>query len=264
MGTASTVITDGPRARAASALVLCVVTLTLGGVLRAQPLEENRDALSHEFYFTRGVYSSVADSDPWGPRWAIDFPEADRHFLVALRRLSTVDAYPLDNALRIGRETVRTYPFLYVVEAGALDLDEEDAKALGEYLLAGGFLMIDDFWGTWAWDNLSAQLKQIFPRRAVVDLPLEHPVFHSFYDIQELLQVPNVALAGSGRTHEYDGRIPRVRGVLDDQGRLMVLINWNTDLGDAWEWADDPGYPLRYSNFAYQLGINIVIYGMSY
>jgi hypothetical protein len=234
------------------------------GIEAADADPGERLALPHEFYFTRGIYHSTADSDPWGARWAIDFPEADQHFLVALRRLSAVDAFPGDNAREITGPPLRDYPFLYVVEAGALDLDDTQARSLAEYLLAGGFMMIDDFWGTWAWDNLTRQLERIFPGRTVVDVPLDHPVFHSFYDINELLQVPNVALAGTGRTHEYDGRVPHTRGVFDDHGRLMVLINWNTDLGDAWEWADNPDYPLRYSNFAYQMGINIVIYGMSY
>lgn len=244
---------------------LAMTLLAAGSPAGAQvPLGDPGQAMSHEFYFTRGMYSSVADSDPWGARWAIDFPEADRHFLVALRRLSTVDAYPFDNAQAIDDEAVRTYPFLYLVEAGALDLTEGGVEALRNYLLAGGFMMVDDFWGTWAWDNLEGQIERIFPQRAIVDVPLNHPVFHSFYDIEKLLQVPNVALAGTGRTHEYDGHVPHARGIFDDQGRLMLLINWNTDLGDAWEWADNPDYPLQYSNFAYQMGINIVIYSMSY
>lgn len=228
------------------------------------PLNDLEPAPPHEFYFTRGVYQSIADGDAWGPRWAIDFPEADRHFLVALKRLSIVDAYPQDNALPLDGEVMRDHPFVYVVEAGALDLDQRAGAALRDYLLAGGFMVIDDFWGSWALENLSLQMQRLFPNRPIVEIPLSHPVFHAFYDISTLLQVPNVALAGGERTHEYDGRVPHVRGIFDERGRLMVLINWNTDLGDAWEWADDPGYPLRYSNFAYKLGINIVIYAMSY
>jgi hypothetical protein len=108
----------------------------------------------------------------------------------------------------------------------------------------------------------------VFPDREIVELPMEHPVFHAFYDVTEILQVPNVyqgsMVASGGPTHEYDGYVPHVRGIFDDDGRLMVLINWNTDLGDAWEWADDPSYPLKFSTFAFEIGINFVIYGMSY
>lgn len=232
------------------------------GAQDAQPAA--RHPLGHEFYFTRGVYSSSVDNDPWGPRWAIDYPEADQHFLVALARLTGIDAYATHNAQPLGGRSLREFPFVYVVEAGALQLSGDERTALREYLLAGGFMMVDDFWGTWAWDNLVAQLELVLPGHPIRDVPLDHPLFHSFYDIDELLQVPNVALAGTGRTHEYDGHVPHARGIFDARGRLMVLINWNTDLGDAWEWADDADYPLHFSSYAYKLGINIVIYAISY
>ena len=220
--------------------------------------------LGHEFYFTRGIYSSTVDHDAWGPRWAIDYPEADQHFLDALERLTGIDAYALDNPQPLGEGTLRDFPFVYVVEAGALQLSDEERAALRAYLLAGGFMMVDDFWGTQAWNNLAAQLDLLLPGHAIRDIALDHPIFHAFYDIDELLQVPNVAQAASGRTHEYDGYVPFARGIFDQHGRLMVLINWNTDLGDAWEWADSPDYPLHFSNYAFRLGVNIVIYSMSY
>ena len=229
--------------------------------------EQDRDRghpRGHEFYFTRGIYTGINDGDDWGPRWAIDFPEADQHFLTALRRLTGVDAYAEENALPIGGEVIREFPFIYVVEAGALKLSAAEQAALRDYLLSGGLLVIDDFWGTWAWNNLVAQMRQVLPGRQFRDVPMDHPIFHSYYDIDALVQVPNVALANGPRTHEYDGYVPQARGLFDDGGRLMVLVNWNTDLGDAWEWADDAHYPLHFSNYAYRLGINIVIYAMSY
>ncbi len=129
-------------------------------------------------------------------------------------------------------------------------------------------MVIDDFWGTWAWENLVREMRRVFPDREIVDVPMEHPVFHAFYDVTEILQVPNVyqgsMYASGGPTHEYDGYVPHVRGIFDEDGRLVVLINWNTDLGDAWEWADDPYYPLKFSTFAFEMGINFVIYGMTY
>ena len=97
-----------------------------------------------------------------------------------------------------------------------------------------------------------------------MEVPLDHPVFHAFYDIDEVLQIPNVYQASEGLTYEYDGRVPHVRGIFDDEGRLMVIINHNMDLGDAWEWADHPNYPLRFSTFAYEMGINAVVYAMTY
>jgi hypothetical protein len=125
-------------------------------------------------------------------------------------------------------------------------------------------MVVDDFWGTAAWRNFETEMARVFPDRPIVDVPLDHPVFHAYYDVAEVIQVPNVYQASGGPTHEYDGYVPRVRGIFDDEGRLMVLVNWNTDLGDAWEWADSPDYPLRFSTYAYELGINFVIYAMSY
>jgi hypothetical protein len=107
-------------------------------------------------------------------------------------------------------------------------------------------------------------MAKVFPGRPIVEVPPEHPVFHAFYEVDAVIQVPNVYRAVHGPTHEYDGIVPHVRGIFDDEGRLMVLVNWNTDLGDAWEWADHPDYPLRYSTYAYQMGINFVIYAMSH
>lgn len=232
--------------------------------LEPEDEREHEHPRRHEFYFTRGIYSGVNDGDDWGPRWAIDYPAADQHFLTALRRLSGVDAYPNENALPLGGADIREFPFIYVVEAGALNLNEDERQELHDYLVSGGFLVVDDFWGTWAWKTLVGQMQRVFPNRAFQDVPLDHPLFHAYFDIDKLVQVPNVALAQGSKTYEYDGFVPQARGIFDDNGRLMVLVNWNTDLGDAWEWADSVNYPLHYSNYAYQLGINIVIYAMTY
>ncbi len=216
----------------------------------------------HAFYFTRGIYGGSLGEEDWGPRWAVDYPKADQQFLVALKRLTLVDAPDSEHAMRLDSDALRDYPFVYILEVGSLTLDERQAKALRDYLLAGGFLVIDDFWGDWDWDNLVHQMEKVFPEYPIVDIPLEHPVFHVFYDIDDILQVPNVHQASGGPTWERGGKIPRVRGIFDDSGRLLALINWNTDLGDAWEWADDPNYPLRYSTYAFEIGINFVIYSM--
>ena len=221
-----------------------------------------------EFFFTRGIYSGGSGNEDWGARWAVDYPKAELQFLTALRRLSVVDAYDSENALALDDPRLRRFPFLYILEVGYMSLSEAEVVALRDYLLAGGFLVIDDFWGTWAWQNFESEISRVLPGRAIVEIPREHPVFHVFYDIDEILQVPNVYQAGfvsaGGPTHEYDGYVTHVRGIFDDDGRLMVLINWNTDLGDAWEWADDPNYPLKFSTFAFEMGINFVIYAMSH
>lgn len=237
----------------------------LGGSARS--LAAPRVKSPHEFFFTRGIYSG-GDNEEWGPRWAIDYPKAEQQFLVALRRLSVIDAYEAENAIALDDPELRRFPFLYMLEVGSMALSEGEVEGLRAYLEAGGFAVIDDFWGTWAWANFEAEMRRVFPERPIVEVPPEHPVFHIFYDIGEIVQVPNLRqgwyAASGGPTHEYDGYVPHVRGIFDDDGRLMMLINWNTDMGDAWEWADDPHYPLRFSTYAFEMGINFVIYAMTY
>lgn len=217
-----------------------------------------------EFYFTRAVYSSG------GRRfrrqaWATDYPKADRQFLTVLTRLIDIDAYESENAIRLDDPELRRFPFLYALEVGDMALTDEELVGLRSYLDAGGFLMIDDFWGSWQWQNFEMEMQRLFPDRPIVDIPLDHPVFHMVYDIPEIVQVPAVNRAwDGGPTWEQDGYVPAVRGIFDDDGRLIVGINWNTDLGDAWEWAEDPYYPLKYSTFAFEMGVNFVVYAMSH
>jgi len=216
-----------------------------------------------DFYFTRAIYSG------YGYRrmgsWAIDFPKADRQFLWGLRRLTNIDAYEAENAVRLTDPDLRTFPFLYALEVGRMSLTEPEVEALRSYLLAGGFLMIDDFWGTYEWQNFEYEIRRVLPEHPIVEVAMDHPLFSTFYAIDELLQVPSVRVARyGGVTWERDGYVPHVRGIFDDTGRLLVVINWNTDLGDAWEWAEDPYYPLPYSTFAYQLAVNTIIYALSH
>ena len=146
-----------------------------------------------------------------------------------------------------------------------MSLSQPEVEGLRSYLLAGGFLVIDDFWGTQEWANFEYEIRQVLPGYEIVDLPIEHNIFTTFYEIDEIIQVPNVGNGvRGGPTWERDGFIPMVKGIHDDDGRLMVVINWNTDLGDAWEWADDPYYPLKYSLYAYEMGVNFIVYAMSH
>ena len=214
----------------------------------------------HEFYFTRAIYSSG-----WGyGRWAVDYPKADRQFMTIVNRLIDVDGSPNENAIRLDDPEIRKYPFLYALEVGDIALSPAEVTGLRNYLLAGGFLVIDDFWGSWQWANFEQQIRQVFPEHPIIEVPLDHPVFNTVYRISEVLQVPAYGNYWGGRTWEQDGFEAHVRGIFDDKGRLMVLINWNTDLGDAWEWAERPEYPLKFSTFAVEMGINFIAYAMSH
>lgn len=225
----------------------------------------------HEFYFTRAIFSDWRGGGPFGYRgsWSTDYPDADEHFVSVARRLVKVDAYERPNAVSLADPDLRRFPFLYALEVGYMSLSEPEVRGLRDYLAAGGFLVIDDFWGTREWANFEHEISRVLPGRPIVDVPLDHTLFRIFYNIEEILQVPGIRNAyavsrGFGATHERDGYVPHVRGIFDDDGRLMVVINWNTDLGDAWEHADDPWYPLRYSTFAFELGMNMLLYGMTH
>jgi hypothetical protein len=219
----------------------------------------------HAFYFTRGMYTDWRGGfGRFGRAWATDYPKADQQFLTVLRRLTNLDAYASEHAMALDDPELRRYPFLYMLEVGYMDLRAPEVEGLRNYLLAGGFLFIDDFWGTREWQNFEEQMRRVLPEHPIRELPLEHPIFRTFYEIREILQVPAIGNIRRGRTWEQDGYEPAVRGIFDERGRLLVMINWNTDIGDAWEWAEQPDYPLKYSTFAYQMGVNAIVYAMSH
>lgn len=225
----------------------------------------------HEYYFTRAIYSSGGGSlrsfgRRGGGSWSTDYPKADEQFMVMVDHLfgGILDLYPRSNAVGLAEPQIRQYPFLYALEVGRMGMSDAEVTGLRDYLNAGGFLVIDDFWGSWEWANFEREISRVLPGRPIVELGMDHPIFHTFYDIEEVLQVPQVdrGIRG-GATHEQDGYTPYVLGIFDDHDRLMVVINWNTDLGDAWEWAENPYYPLKFSRFAAEMGINMIVYAMS-
>ena len=212
----------------------------------------------------RSVYTGLG---PWGyyKSWATDWPKADRQFLLGLKRLTTIDVSLQERTLLLTDPAIFQYPFVYSVEVGHWSLTEPEVTSLREYLLRGGFLFCDDFWGTWEWQNFRQNIERVLPGCRIEEVPPDHALFHSYYDIPKIVQTPNVGNAlYRDETHEQDGYEPHCRGIFGDDGRLMVVINWNTDLGDAWEWADLPGYPARYSTYAYEVGINAIVYAMTH
>ena len=231
------------------------------GGLQANPQESERDA--REFFFTRAIYSDGGRRF-FGGSWATDYPKADRQFLTIIDRLVDLDAYEGENAVRLDDPELRKFPFLYALEVGYMYMTEPEVKGLREYLLAGGFLMIDDFWGTREWANFEREIKRVLPEYPIVEVPLEHPVFNTVYNIEEVVQVPNISRAQGGPTWQRDGVVPHVRGIFDEDDRLLVIINWNTDIGDAWEWAESPYYPLKYSTYAIEITVNVIVYAMSH
>ena len=240
---------------------------TAGEAGIAGAAQQGRPLPMHEFYFTRVAYSGGGGGfRRWRRQsWATDYPKSDRQFLIVAERLTGLDMFMEEHPRRLTDEHLNRFPFLYALEVGGMSMTPEEATALREFLLRGGFLVVDDFWGTYEWEIFEYEMQKVLPEYPIVDVPLEHEIFHTFYDIDEIVQVPNVNNGRrGGATWERDGYEPFVKGIFDEEGRLMVIINWNTDLGDAWEWAEDPYYPLRYSTYAIQMGVNFIVYAMSH
>lgn len=219
-----------------------------------------------EFHFTRGIYSSGGGGGFYGRRrgrgaWCTDHPKAEEQFLGVLDRLTGIDAHPWGNAISLTDPDLRRHPILYMLEVGYMGMTEAEVEGLRSYLLAGGFLIIDDFWGSREWYNFQEEMLRVFPEYSIVEIPADHQVYRTYYQVDTVLQVP--AVGNVWRTSEQDGYVAQNFGIFDEEGRLMVAINWNTDLGDAWEWMEQPHYPLRFSTYAYQMGVNYIIYGMS-
>src|SRR5215831_8584189 len=205
----------------------------------------------NEYTFARLVYSGGLG----GHNWTTDSPAADIHLAAGIKRLTNLDVRESPFYIPLTSKEIFRYPFLYAVEVGFVQFSREEANTLREYLLRGGFFVVDDFHGTLEWANFEEQIRKVFPNCKIEEVPVSHPIFHCFFDVDELFQIPGAQFIYSGRTYENDGYVPHFRGIFDDTGRIMVMINFNSDLGDAWEWADSPYYPERYTSAAYRLGI---------
>jgi hypothetical protein len=225
-----------------------------------------------EFTFVRTIYQSPVRG--YGRRgygyssgtWTTDYPEADNNFIVGLREWAgtNLKIAPKPEALEILDDRIFDYPILYIVEPGFMELSNEQAARLREYIMRGGFIFLDDFWGEYEWQNVQEQFHRIVPEYEIKDLPLSHPLFHAYLDVEEVVQVPNVYNAQRGITSEKGGVVPHYMGIENKNGRLVAFIARNCDLGDAWEWINDPAYPVKYGLPAYKVGINVVIYAMSH
>ena len=219
---------------------------------------------TNEFHFTRMYYPGNSYDRGWrGGSWTTDYPEAEVHFTMGVGRLTRVDIGQA-RMLKLADDTIFNYPWLYAVEVGRWYLDETDAARLREYLNRGGFLMVDDFHGTLQWASFMESMQRVFPDRPVVEISDQHEVFHVLYDLDQRIQIPGIAALARGRTYEQDGVQPHWRGIYDDTGRLVVAINFNMDLGDAWEHADNPSYPEAMTTLAYRFAVNYVVYSMTH
>ena len=215
------------------------------------------------FTFVRVEYSSYGR---WG-KWATDYPDSDLNFSYRLQELTSLKVDPNGKTLKLTDDELFDHPFMYMIEPGEMYLEESEVLNLRKYLLNGGFLMVDDFWGRSEYQNFYEQIKRVFPEREPIELPLEHEIFQCVYQLEEKPQIPSIHAFWNGyRSERYDAETAHYKGIFDDNERMMVIICHNTDLGDGWEREGlDSAYFHQYSEkWSYPLGINIVTYAMTH
>jgi hypothetical protein len=213
-------------------------------------------------FITEGTH---IQQDFYGEPWYIDAPAAEQNLS---RRVKTATAIQVEDPIVLPLDDPRLfeYPWIYFVEPGNLKMLDSDVPILREFLLRGGHAYFDDFHGAFEWDNLVKELKRVFPDREIVEVPKDHPVFSCFYKIDSYPQVAGLGSFLAGRSWEKGGFVPHLRTILDDNGRPMMFINWNTDMGDGWEWSNAEEYPgyLKYTAMAYRMGINEIVYALTH
>jgi hypothetical protein len=197
--------------------------------------------------------------------WTQDYPRADRHFAAALRRLTRTHVRSVEQPVNLDDEDdVYNWPWLAAGEMGDWKLTDSQASSLREYLLRGGFLMLDDFWGPQEWDRFEESMKAVFPDRQIVDIDGSDAIFHVVYDLDDRYQVLGQWALGGRQRYRSAGTVAHWMGIYDDRNRIMVAICFNSDVGDSWEWADDPQYPEKYSAMGIRIGVNYAVYAMTH
>jgi len=239
------------------------------GILSGETGQEPPDA---EFHFLRVEYRDNSSSrrrfGGWNRGWwRQDWPEADVHFTQGIRRLTRIDTGD-GRHLPLTDDRIFEYPWIYATQTGYWDLSKAETDRLGEFLRRGGFLVVDDFYGQDDWDRFAASMERTLPGEPILELEPDHPMMHVLYDINERTQIPglrHLRRGGDGGVVVIQqGTGPHWRSIEDGHGRMVVAINFQMDVGDAWEHADLAEYPEPMTGLAYRLGINYIIYSMTH
>lgn len=223
------------------------------------------------FTFVRIQYESYG-SFGWWSRWDNDFPDGDWNFSFRLQEMTSLQVAPMSKVLRLTDPDLVDHPFVYMAGVGKIILSDLEQKAFREYLLNGGFVMMDDFWSKESIDNVKMEMRGVFPDIEPVELTIDHPIFHNVYDLKKLPQVVDIRTWREGylyeHRHGYSGgdERPHFWAYFDRHGRMMALLCHNNDLGDGWEReGEDHEYFLRFSEkMSYPIGINILTYALTH
>jgi Domain of unknown function (DUF4159) len=245
------------------------------GGYQSAPRRPNAQSFTGDFTFCRIAYQQA--SDGIGGSWGVDYPRADQNLSIRLSELSKTpvnfDASHEPNYYVVTMTDPELFscPFVMITEVGSTYIGPEEARSLKSYLLKGGFLWADDFWGEYAWEHWESELRKVLPAAEypIVDLPLTHSMFHTLFDVNRIPQIPSINFWGGpgGSTSERgaDSAVPHGRAILDNKGRVMVFITHNTDFGDAYEReGDDPAYFYTFSVDGYAIGIDTILYAMTH
>lgn len=226
------------------------------------------------FIFCRAAFRNNPSGD--GGNWAVDYPQADTNFPFRLSQLTRIwiqltEGEPEHVVVRLTDPELFECPFVMMTEVGSIYLDPTEVARLREYLLKGGFLWVDDFWGNYAWQVWASEIAKVLSpgEYPTIDLPLTHEIFHTLYNVQKFPQITSIGFwfNSGGQTSERGAETvdPHARAILDKNGRIMVLISHNTDFGDAFEReGDNVEYFHRFAVDGYSFGINALIYAMTH
>jgi hypothetical protein len=220
------------------------------------------------FTFVRVKYTT-APGGYWYrglPAWAHGYPVAEQNLMRIMKEVSDLDAHVDEiNALALDDPELFKYPVAYIIEVGWWEMTDREAASLRAYLDKGGFVIVDDFkvrgWGGGmgggGWENFDANMRRVLPTARFVDLDASHPIFHCFFEINSLEHFPQAYNAGN----------PIFRGLFEDNDRtkrLQMVVNYNTDISQFWEWSGRGLRPIDETNEAYKLGVNYIVYGMTH
>ncbi len=234
------------------------------------------DSYDGAYQFCRAAFRGVRGGDGGG--WLTDYPDADLNLSTRLGELTRVPIShtpgtrePRHIVVQLTDPLLFRCPIIMMFEVGNLYIDETEAAILRDYLRKGGFLWVDDFWGSYAWDIWENQIRKVFPSGPypIKDLGLDHAIFHQVFEVARIPQIPSINhyLGTGGDTSERgaDSRPPHIRGISDERGRLMVLMTHNTDFGDSWEREGvSHDYFLAFSVEGYAFGVNAIVYAMTH
>ena len=243
---------------------------------RVPPRLPKADSYDGAFSFCRGMFNSYR-REPSGSGWSTDYPDADVNFSIRFAELTKARVSrqrtgdPNHLVVPIGDDWIYNCPYLHMEDVGTLEFTDDEVERMRDYLLKGGFLWVDDYWGPWAWDDFAAEIGKVLPpeRYPIRDLSFDHPIFRTMFTVTKIPQVPSWQYwSGSGGdTSEmgYSSAHPHMAAITDEDGRILVLMTHNTDISDSWEReGEDPQFFLSFSPEGYAIGMNVALYAMTH